>query len=169
MNEFIGVVAPSIVSGAVSGVIVSLVTLRLAGRQRARREKQAEAKRRETILAGIGRALQWNRTATRSELDASDAHCMIGSLATVAFERHGFELAAIAPDSVELVFRHCAAVGTAREGIRTVAGPPGRDADEALRLQWIELSAQARTGVSNSATEALKSLGLPLEPQDGIG
>lgn len=37
-----------------------------------------------------------------------------------------------------------------------------------LQRQWIDLSDQARTGVSNSATEALKSLGLPLEPQDGI-
>lgn len=61
MDEFIGPVTPSIVSG----VIVSLVTLRLAGRQRAGQERLAEAKRRKTILAGIGRELQWNRTATR--------------------------------------------------------------------------------------------------------
>ena len=167
MDEFIGSVAPSIMSGVFSGVIVSLVTLWLAGRQRAEQERRAEAKRREAILAGIARELQWNRTATRA-LEASNAHFKIGSLATVAFERHGSELAAIAPDSVELVFRHYATVGTAREGIRSLAAPPGREADEKLRRQWIDLSDQARTGVSNSATEALKSLGLPLEPQDGI-
>ena len=167
MYEFIGSVAPSIVSGVFSGVIVSLVTLWLAGRQRARQERRAEAKRREAILAGIGRELQWNRTATR-ELDASNAHFKIGSLATVAFERHGSELAAIAPDSVELVFRHYAAVGTAREGIRSHAAPPGREADDKLRRHWIDFSDQARTKVSNSATAALKTLGLPLEPQNGI-
>ena len=33
---------------------------------------------------------------------------------------------------------------------------------------WIDLSDQARTGVSNSANEALKSLGLPLELCDSI-
>lgn len=163
MDELIGSVTPSIMSG----VIVSLVTLWLAGRQRARQERRAEAKRRKAILTGFGRELQWNRTATR-ELDASNAHFKIGSLATVAFERHGSELAAIAPDSVELVFRHYAAVGTAREGIRSLAAPPGREADDKLRRQWIDLSDQARTGVSNSATDALKSLGLPLDPQDGI-
>ena len=163
MDEFIGSVTPSIVSGA----IVSLVTLWLAGQQRARQERRAEAKRREAILAGIGRELQWNRTATR-ELEESNAHFKIRSLATVAFERHGSELAAIAPDSVELVFRHYATVGTAREGIRSLATPPGREADETLRRQWIDLSDRARTGVSNSATDALKSLGLPLEPQDVI-
>lgn len=163
MDELIGSVTPSIMSG----VIVSLVTLWLAGRQRARQERRAEAKRRKAVLTGFGRELQWNRTATR-ELDASNAHFKIGSLATVAFERHGSELAAIAPDSVELVFRHYAAVGTAREGIRSLAAPPGREADDKLRRQWIDLSDQARTGVSNSATDALKSLGLPLDPQDGI-
>ena len=163
MDELIGSVTPSIMSG----VIVSLVTLWLAGRQRARQERRAEAKRRKAILTGFGRELQWNRTATR-ELDASNAHFKIGSLATVVFERHGSELAAIAPDSVELVFRHYAAVGTAREGIGSLAAPPGREADDELRRQWIDLSDQARTGVSNSATDALKSLGLPLDPQDGI-
>ena len=89
-----------------------------------------DAKRREAILAGIGRELQWNRTATRGELDASNAHYMIGSLATVAFERHGSELAAIAPDSVGLVFRHYSRVGTAREGIRSFSAPPSHEADK---------------------------------------
>ena len=45
--------------------------------------------------------MQWNRIATRGALDASNAHYMIGSLATIAFERHGSELATIAPNSVE--------------------------------------------------------------------
>ena len=121
-----------------SGVIVSLITLWLAGWQRARQENRAEAKRREAILAGIGRELQWNRTATRGVLDASNAHYMIGSLATVAFERHGSELATIAPDSVELVFEHYSTIGTAREGIRTLAAPQGREADEELRQEWTE-------------------------------
>jgi len=146
-----------------SGVVVSLITLWLAGRQRARHEKQAEATRRKAVLAGIGRELQWNRSATRTTLDASNAHYMIGRLASVAFERHGSELATIAPDSVALVFEHYSRVGTVREGIRSFTGPPGRDAEEKLRLQWIELSDQARVEVTNSATRALKSLGLPLE------
>ena len=107
-------------------MIVSLVTLWLAGRQRAGQETRAEAKRRKAILAGIGRELQWNHTATRP-LDASNAHFKIRSLATAAFERHGAELAAIAPDSVELEFRRYATVGTAREGIQSLAAPPGRE------------------------------------------
>lgn len=152
----------------VSGVFVSLVTLWLAARQRARQERRAEARRRDAILAGIGRELQWNRTATRNALDARNAHYMIGSLATVAFERHGSELATIAPDSVALVFRHYSTVGTAREGIRNLATPPGRETDARLRGQWIDLSEQARVGVSNSATVALKSLGLPLEPSTRV-
>ena len=163
MDEFI-----ALVLSVLSGVIVSLVTLRLAGWQRDRQERRTEARRREAILAGIGRELQGNRTATRGELDASNAHYKIGSLATVAFERYGSELATIAPDSVELVFEHYSMVGTAREGIRGFAAPPGREADEELRRQWIDLLDQARTGVSNSATEALKSLGLPLELRDSV-
>ena len=163
MDEFI-----VLVLSVLSGVIVSLVTLWLAGWQRARQERRTEDRRREAVLARIGRELQWNRTATRGALDGSNAHYMIGSLATVAFERHGSELATIAPNSVELVFRHCSTVGTAREGIRSLAAPPGREADEELRRQWIDLSDQARTGVSNSASEALKSLDLPLEPRDSV-
>ena len=153
----------ALVLSIVSGVIVSLVTLWLAGWQRARQERRTEEKRREAVLAGIGRELQWNRIATRGVLDAGNAHYMVGRLSTVAFERHGSELATIAPDSVEPVFKHYSTVGTVREGIRVVAGPPGRDADEGLRRLWIELSDHARTRVSNSATEALKSLELPLE------
>ena len=83
----------------------------------------------------------------------------------MAFERHGSELATIAPDSVAPVFEHYSRVGTVREGIRAFAGPPSREADEKLRLQWIELSDQARVEVTKSATEALISLGLPLELQ----
>ena len=151
-----------------SGVIVSLVTLWLASWQRARQERQTEEKRREAVLAGIGRELQWNRIATRGELDAGNAHYMVGRLSTVAFERHGAELATIAPGSVELVFSHYSTVGTVREGIRVVAGPPGRAAEEGLRLQWIELSKQASTGVSNSAADALRSLDLPLESTESV-
>lgn len=163
MDEFI-----ALALSILSGVIVSLLTLGLAGWQRARQESRAETRRREAILAGIGRELQWNRTATRGLLDAGNAHYMIGRLSTVAFERHGSELATVAPDSVEPVFRHYSTVGMVREGIRLVAGPPGRDADEGLRRLWIELSDQARTGVSNSATEALKSLGLPLKSRGSV-
>ncbi len=156
----------ALVLSIVSGVIVSLVTLWLAGWQRARQERRTEEKRREAVLAGIGRELQWNRIATRGVLDAGNAHYIIGRLSTVAFERHGSELATIAPDSVETVFKHYSTVGTVREGIRVVAGPPGRDAEEQLRQLRIELSDQARVGVSDTATEALKSLGLPLESKD---
>jgi hypothetical protein len=147
-------------------VIVSLVTLWLAERRRARRERRAEEKRRTEVLSSIGRELQWNRTATRT-LDAGNAHYTISRLITVAFGRHGSELATIAPDSVAPVFEHYSAVSTVREGIGVIAGPPGREADEALRLQWIELSERARVEISNSATKALNSLGLPLEPQRG--
>ena len=152
----------------VSGVIVSLVSLWLAGRQRDRQERQKESVRRQAILASIGRELQWNRSAIRSEVDAGDAHVMIGRLATVAFERHGSELAMIAPDSVASVFEHYPTVGMTREGIHILAGRPDRKADEDLRLQWIRLSEQARVDVSNSATQALSSLGIPLKLEDGV-
>ena len=75
MDEFI-----ALVLSIVSGVIVSLVTLWLAGRQKARQERRTEEKRREAVLAGIGRELQWNRTATRGVLDAGNAHYMVGRL-----------------------------------------------------------------------------------------
>ena len=50
-----------------AGVIVSLLTLWLAARQRTKQEKQAEARRRDTVLAAIGRELRWHRVATRRE------------------------------------------------------------------------------------------------------
>ena len=146
-----------------AGVMVSLITLWLAGRQRAGEEKRAEERRREAVLAAIGAELRWNRTATRGTLDASNAHVMVGTLATVAFERHGADLATIAPDSIESVFKHYALVGKARAGIRALARPPGAAADDRVRVQWIQVCDEASVGVTNSATEALRSLGLPLE------
>jgi len=89
VNNFVGFMA-----SISSGVIVSLVTLWLAARQRTREERLAKLQRREAILAGIGRELQWNRTAVR-DLEIRNAHYMIGDLKTVAFERYGTELATI--------------------------------------------------------------------------
>ena len=145
-----------------AGVIVSLVTLWLAGRQRTNQERQAQARRRTAVLAAIGRELRWNRGATRGELDASNAHVMVGALNTVAFEAHAGELATIAPDSVSAVYEHYGMVGRAREGIRAL-GPPGTHTDPQVRQDWIKVSAEASVAVSNSATAALNSLGLPLE------
>ena len=167
MDEIIAFVG-TIASGVIVGVIVSLISLWLAARQRAGHERRAEAARREAVLASIGRELQWNRSALRSEVDASNAHYMIGRLNTVAFERHGSELAKMATDSVAPVFEHYSTVGMVREGIRILAVRPDRKADDELRLQWIRLSEQARADVSNSATKALNSLGLPLDPGDNI-
>ena len=146
-----------------AGVLVSLVTLWLAGRQRTNEETQAEERRRKAVLAAIGAELRWNRTATRGTLDASNAHVMVGTLATVAFERHGADLATIAPDSIEPVFEHYALICRVREGIRAFAGPRGRGASENVRNQWIKLSEDASRGISNSATASLQSLRLPLE------
>ena len=165
MEEF-SELAVSVLSGVVSGVVVSLVSLCLQVGNGPGREREAEARRRGAILAGIGRELQWNRSATRGTLDATNAHYMIGKLATVAFQRHGSELATISPDSVEPVFKHYSTVGAVREGIRIVAGMPDRADDDSLRRQWIELSREASVEVSNSATRALKSLGLPLDPHE---
>ena len=123
-------------------------------------------RRREAVLAGIGRELQWNRSAARGALDAFNAHYMVARLATVAFERYGSELATIAPGD-EPVFKHYSRVGTIREGIRIAAGMPDRGEDENLRRQWIGLSSQASVEVSNPATRALKTLGLPLESEEG--
>ena len=53
VNNFVGFMA-----SISSGVIVSIVTLWLAGRQRTKEETLAEQRRREAILAGIGRELQ---------------------------------------------------------------------------------------------------------------
>lgn len=160
MDEFSTFVFPIL-----SGVIVSLVTLWLAGRQHTKRERQVEERRRQAILAAIGCELRWNRTATRGEeiLDTGNAHYMIGKLSTVAFEQHGADMAVIAPASVEIVFEHYSIVGKVREGIRAIAGSPDRESNEMLRRQWVRLSKQARVDVSNSATAALKSLGLPIE------
>lgn len=145
-----------------AGVIVSLVTLWLAGRQRAGQERQAEARRRNTVLAAIARELRWNRGATRGELDASNAHVMVGALTTVAFEAHAGELATIAPDSISAVYEHYGMVGRAREGIRAL-GPPGTHTDPQVRQDWIRVCAEASVAVSNSATDALYALGLPVE------
>lgn len=157
----------SILSGVFSGVIVSLVTMWLAERKRSEHERRMEARRREAVLSAIGRELQWNRTATRGKLDVSNAHYIIGKLVTVAFERHGADLAIIAPSSVESVFKHYATVDTVKEGIRTIAVMPDREADERLKMQWIDLSEQASVEVSNTAMQALKILGSSLEPEDG--
>ena len=145
-----------------AGVIVSLVTLWLAGRQRARQEALADARRRATVLAAIGRELRWNRRATRGELDARNAQVMVGALTTVAFERHAGKLATTAPESVECVYEHYGIVGKAREGIRAL-GTPGAYHDQHLREDWIAVCFGASVSVSNSATEALRSLGIPVE------
>ena len=153
----------TILAGVIAGVIVSLITLWLAGLQRARAEMRAEVRRREAMLAAIGSELRWNRSATRGKLDVDNANAMVGSLATVAFERHGADLVSVVPDSVEQVFRHYALVGKARAGIRSMGGQTGVASDERLRRQWIEFCSEASVQVSNSATEALQSLALPLE------
>ena len=93
-----------------SGVIVSLVTLYLTPRQRAKEERRAEERRREAVLTALVRELQWNRTAIRG-LDAGNAHCSIGKFSTVAFERHGSDLAVIKSGGLEAVFNHYSTVG----------------------------------------------------------
>ena len=145
-----------------AGVIVSLVTLWLARHQRTKQETQAETRRREAVLTAIGRELRWNRVATRGKLDASNADVMVGALTTVAFERHAGELATIAPESIGDVNEHYTLVGSTREGIRAL-GPPATHGDTQLRETWIELCSKASVAVSNSATQALDSLGLPVE------
>ena len=140
-----------------AGVIVSLVTLWLAGRQRAKQEAQAAARRREAVLDAIGRELRWNRRATHGELDASNAHVMVGALTTVAFEAHAGELASIAPESVSAVYEHYGMVGRAREGIRAL-GPPGTHTDPRVRQEWVGVCVEASIAISSSATEALNSL-----------
>ena len=147
----------------VSGVVVSLIALSLAGRQRATEEREAEGRRREAVLAAIGAELRWNRTAIRGTLDVDNAHVMIGKLVTVAFERHGGELVTIAPESIEPVFKHYALVGKARAGIGGRSGSPGTAAGDQASAQWIEVCAEASVEVSNSATKALGSLGIPVD------
>ena len=145
-----------------SGVLVSLITLALAIRQRAIDEARSEMQRRNAILSAIGTELRWNRTAMRGELDVTNAHLLIGAFTSVAFERHGADLATIAPDSIESVYQHYAEVGKARDGIRVFVGLPNRDANERTFSQWIEVCDAARVDVSNTATHALKTLGLHL-------
>ena len=145
-----------------AGVIVSLLALWLASRQRAKQEEQAQARRREVVLAAIGRELRWNRVATRGGLDASNVHVKVWTLATVAFERHAGELATIAPKSLGKVYEHYSLVRTVQEGIRTL-GPLEINSGEQSSQNWIDLSSMASVAVSNSATDALKSLGLPIE------
>ena len=87
-----------------------------------------EARRRNAILTGLERELQRNWTATKRTLDTGNGNCRIGSLATVAFERHGSELATVTADSVEVVFEHYATVGAAREGLRSFAARPDGEA-----------------------------------------
>ena len=145
-----------------AGVIVSLVTLWLAGRQRARQEKQAESRRRDAVFAAIGRELRWNRAASGGQLDARDAHVMVGALSTVAFDAHAGELATIAPESAATVYEHYGMVGRAREGIRAL-GPPGTHTDQRVREDWIRVCLEGGVAVSDSAADALRSLGLPIE------
>lgn len=145
-----------------AGVIVSLFSVWLASRQRAKEDRLKEAKRRDAILASIGQELRWNRTATRS-LDVTNSHFMIGKLSTVAFERHGADLVEVAPKNVEIVFKHYSTVSEVREGIRSLACVRECDMDETQRNQRIELSLRAGAEVSNTATNALKNLGLPLD------
>ena len=159
MNNFLGFMA-----SISSGVIVSLVTLWLAGRQRTKQDRLAEQQRRETILAGIGRELQWNRTAIK-DLELSSAHYLTGDLKTVAFERYGAELATIASESLEPVFEHYAAVSRLREGVRILAIHTTREINERALMPLIGLLTSAGPAVGNSATAALKSLGIALEPQ----
>lgn len=145
-----------------AGVIVSLISLWCAARQRTRQEERAETRRREAVLYAIGYELRRNRVATRGKLDASNAHVTVGALTTIAFERHGDELASIAPESVASVYEHYGLVATVREGIRAL-GPPGTVGHGGHRETWIDLCHQASVEVGRSANRALNSLGLPVE------
>ena len=90
---------------------------------------------------------------------------MIGDLKTVAFERYGVELATIASESLDPVFEHYAAVARLREGVRILAGRSAREINERSLMLLIGLLNSAGPAVSNSATAALKSLGISLEPE----
>ena len=158
MNVFLGLLA-----SISSGVIVSLITLWFAARQRTKEERLAERQRRDAVLAGIGRELQWNRTAIR-DIEIGNAHFMIGNLKTVAFERHGAELATIAPESLQPVFEHYATIARLREGVRTLAGPYTTEPNGRPLQLLIDLLSRATAQVGNSATASLNSLGIPLEP-----
>ena len=105
-------------------MIVSLITLWLAGRQRAKAERQAEERRRQAILDEIGCELRWNRTAPKGTLDAGNAHYMIGKLSTVALERHGADMAMIAPGGVEVIFEHYSTVARCGKAFELLQGRP---------------------------------------------
>ena len=153
MDELIGMIF-----AVLSGVLVSIVTLWLAGWQRAKEERRTEERRRKAILAGIGRELRWNRSVTKGIYDISNMHYKTGMLSTVAFERHGADLATVAPNSLEVVFQHYSTVCAVREAVRILGGLPNRDEHPTLHSQWIELSNRASVDVHNSATRALKSM-----------
>jgi len=161
METFIGFIL-----AILSGVIVARISLRFAAQQRVIEETEDEAKKNDAILNSIAFELQWNRQATRGNVDVTNVHVAIGALTTVAFERFGAELANIAPDSIKDIFEHYALVGRVREGIRNIAAVSNREADERLRNEWIQLSRMAGAELSNSASKALTSLNMPLELAD---
>ena len=132
-----------------TGVIVSLVPLSLADRQRTRQEYKADARRRDAVLAAIVRELR-NRHAMRGELDDSNAHAMVGAMTTVAFEAHAGELATIAPQSGATVYEHY--------------GMVGRPAKESARWNHPELTPTRRfatTGSGYVRNPALRSATRP--------
>ena len=148
-----------------AGVIVSLVTLR-AGQTPTHQTAEAgfEARRRRKVLAAIGRELRWNRGATQGKLDAPNAHA--GRRADYRRLRaHAGELATIAPQSVAAVYEHYGMVGRAQEGIRAL-GPSGAHTDPRVRDDWTRVCPESSVAVSNSPTEALDSLGLPVGTED---
>ena len=123
-------------------------------------------RRREAILAGIGRELQGNRSAARGALDAFNAHYMVARLATVAFERYGCRVGNDRPGGrarIQALLE--GRYHTGRHPHRRGNARPGED--ENLRRQWIGLASQASVEVSNPATLALKTLGLQLESEEG--
>ena len=93
-------------------------------------------------------------------MDVTNAPLLVGAFSSVAFERHGDDLATIAPEGIESVYQHYAEVGKARDGIRTIVGLPNRDANERSYHQWIRVCDAARVNVANTASEALRTLGL---------
>ena len=154
VNNFVGFMA-----SISSGVIVSIVTLWLAGRQRTKEERLAEQRRREAILAGIGRELQWNRTAIK-DLEIGNAHYMIGDLKTVAFERYGAELATMRPKAWILYSSITPPSPGSGRACAYWQGCPLGEINERSLMLLIGLLNSAGPAVSNSATAALKSLGI---------
>ncbi len=159
MNNFVGFVI-----SVSSGVLVSLITLCLAERQRTKEKILAERQRRRAVLAGIGRELEWNRAAIK-DIELGTAHYRIGDLTTVAFETYGAELAMVAPESLQSVFEHYAAVARLREGVRILAVHTTREINERALMPLIGLLDNAGPALSNSATAALESLGNTFHPQ----